>query len=157
MLATIALDVATTTNFGPASLPGPDERWYERLRVGPHFDIWLIRWGAGSRTAVHDHGGSAGAFVVVEGRLVEYMPNPAGTGRRLRRDFRALDSRPMAASHIHTVVNESDAPATSVHVYSPPLVAMQHYDDSPGTGAPRPGFREIVDHGTLPARDAVDR
>jgi hypothetical protein len=112
--------------------------------------------GAGSRTAVHDHGGSAGAFVVVEGHLVEYMPNPAGTGRRLRREFRALDSRPMAGSHIHTVVNESQSPATSVHAYSPPLVAMQHYDESAGTGEPRPRFREVVADGTLPVRDAID-
>jgi hypothetical protein len=156
LLAAIALDFATTTTFGPASLPMPGERSSERVHAGPQFDIWLIRWGTGSRTALHDHGGSAGAFVVVDGLLVEYMPNPAGTARRLRRDYRALDSRPMAASHIHTVVNESAAPATSVHVYSPPLVAMQHYDESPGTGAPQPRLREIVDHGTLPARDEID-
>jgi predicted metal-dependent enzyme (double-stranded beta helix superfamily) len=149
LLAVIALDFATSSTFGPASLPAPDERLFERVHLGPRFDIWLIRWGAGSRTALHDHGGSAGAFVVVEGRLVEYMPNPAGAGRRLRRDLRDLDSRPMAPSHVHTVANESSTPATSVHVYSPPLVAMQHYDESSATGAPQPRFREIVDHGTF--------
>ena len=156
LLARIALDFATTATLGPASLPAPGERSFERVNIGPHFDIWVIRWGAASATALHDHGGSAGAFVVVEGRLVEYTPNPAGSGRRLRRDFRALDTRPMAASHIHTVVNETQAPATSVHLYSPPLVAMQHYDESPGIGAPHPRFREIVHDGTLPLRDAID-
>ena len=34
----------------------------------------------------------------------------------------------MAPSHIHEVVNESDTVAASVHVYSPPLATMQHFD-----------------------------
>jgi hypothetical protein len=157
LLAVIALDFASSTTFAPAAPPRPDERFFERVHLGPHFDIWLIRWGAGSATALHDHGGAAGAFVVVEGNLVEYVPNPAGTGPRLRRDLAALDSRPMAASHIHTVANEAPEPATSVHVYSPPLASMQHYDESPENGAPSPRVREIVDHGTLPARVPNDR
>ena len=157
LLAVIALDYASSATFPRAELPAPEERIFERVHLGPHFDIWLIRWGSASSTALHDHGGSAGAFVVVEGRLVEYMPNPAGSGRRLRRDLRSLDSRPMSPSHIHTVVNEAQTPATSVHVYSPPLVLMQHYDESPKPGAPLPRFREVVDHGTLPARDPIDR
>lgn len=156
LLAAIALDYAAVAKFPGTVPPAPDERFFERVHLGPHFDIWVIRWGAGSRTPLHDHGGAAGAFVVVDGRLVEYMPNPAGAGRRLRRDLHALDSRPMAASHIHTVVNESPAPATSVHVYSPPLVAMQHYEEAAGTRAPLPGFREIVHGSTLPARDPID-
>jgi hypothetical protein len=157
MLAVIALDYAASATLSHVALPGPDERLFERVHLGPHFDIWLIRWGAGSRTTLHDHGDSAGAFVVVDGRLVEYMPNPAGSGRRLRRDLRPLDGRPMAPSHIHTVVNEAATPAASVHVYSPPLVAMQHYDESPVTGTPQPGFREIVDHGTLRMREPINR
>jgi hypothetical protein len=157
LLAVIALDYAASATLSRVSPPGPDERLFERVHLGPHFDIWLIRWGAGSGTALHDHGGSAGAFVVVDGRLVEHMPNPAGSGRRLRRDLRPLDSRPMSPSHIHTVANESPTPAASVHVYSPPLVAMQHYDESPATGTPQPRFREVVDHSTLPMRDPIDR
>ena len=34
----------------------------------------------------------------------------------------------MSAAHVHEVVNESPAVATSVHAYSPPLRAMRHYD-----------------------------
>lgn len=33
---------------------------------------------------------------------------------------------------VHDVVNQSEDPATSVHVYSPPLRAMTYYD--PATG-----------------------
>ena len=156
LLAVVALDFASTTTFTPQALPGTAERFFERVHLGSHFDIWVIRWGARSGTALHDHGGSAGAFVVVEGSLVEYIPNPAGSGRRLRRDLGPVDSRPMAASHIHTVANEAQVPATSVHVYSPPLVSMQHYDESAERGAPHPRFREIVDEGTLPDRGPND-
>ena len=77
---------------------------------------------------LHDHGGSAGALYVVEGELVEQRPNPAGVGRPLRRTLRALDHRPMSATHVHEVANVSDAGAASIHVYSPPLETMQHYE-----------------------------
>jgi hypothetical protein len=47
--------------------------------------------------------------------------------------LRELDDRPMAPSHIHEVVNESDTVAASVHVYSPPLATMQHFDLTPAS------------------------
>lgn len=84
--------------------------------------------GAGSGTALHDHGDSAGALYVVTGELVEHRPNPAGRGRPLRRVLRELDDRPMPPSHIHEVANESGTVAASIHVYSPPLEAMCHFD-----------------------------
>jgi hypothetical protein len=43
--------------------------------------------------------------------------------------------------------------AASVHVYSPPLSTMQHFDTSNGGGL-RTTHREVVDPGTLPADDA---
>jgi hypothetical protein len=81
--------------------------------------------------------------------------------RRPRRFRATLGPRPMSGSmsgsHIHTVVNEAPTAATSVHVYSPPLVSIRHYDESPEMGTPLPGYREIVDHGTLRTRDPIDR
>ena len=89
-------------------------------------------------------GDSAGALYVVDGELVEQRPNPAGLGRPLRRVLRALDDRPMAPSHIHAVANESDTVATSVHVYSPPLAAMHHFDFTPDSEL-RMIRREVID------------
>ena len=97
---------------------------------------------------MHDHGGSAGAIYVVEGELVEHRPNPAGVGRPLRRALRALDHRPMAASHVHAVANESSGAAASVHVYSPPLETMHHYELTDDAGL-RTVRREIVEAGTV--------
>ena len=36
-----------------------------------HHEAWLLTWLPGQGTDWHDHGGSAGAFVVVQGALVE--------------------------------------------------------------------------------------
>ena len=45
------------------------------------------------------------------------MPLPAGTVRRV------------SSGRVHDVVNTSSAPATSIHVYAPPLSTMTFYDD----------------------------
>ncbi len=121
------------------------------MYLGATHDVWLIRWGAGSTTEMHDHGGSAGALYVAAGALVEYRPGrqPAEKPRRRRLD--PFTYRAMRADHMHRVTNESDAVAASLHVYSPPLTTMQHYDVAAG-GVPRATHREGVDLGTLQAR-----
>jgi mannose-6-phosphate isomerase-like protein (cupin superfamily) len=99
----------------------PDGRWYERLHADDRHEIWVISWLPGQSTGLHDHGGSRGAFAVALGELTEHLPGAArlvGTGQ----------SRAFGADHIHDVRNESAAPAVSVHVYSPPLSAMNRYD-----------------------------
>jgi predicted metal-dependent enzyme (double-stranded beta helix superfamily) len=131
LLAAIAIDYASTSTFDTVDEPRPGERIFGRVyRVATH-DIWLIRWGEGSHTQLHDHGGSAGALYVVEGELVEHQRNPSGVGRPIRRLLRQSEHRSMSASHVHEVANESKATAVSVHVYSPPLETMRHYE--PGT------------------------
>jgi hypothetical protein len=144
LLSALAFTHAAVANFDEISEPRPGDRTSERIFRSETHDIWLIRWGAGARTELHDHGESAGAICVVAGELVENRPNPAGVGRPLRRVLRELDDRPMAPSHIHEIVNESDTVAASVHVYSPPLATMQHFDLTPDSEL-RMIRREIVD------------
>ena len=83
----------------------------------------LFRSLPGQATDLHDHGGSAGAFVVVSGVLTEHtgvrlLPTalPAGAGRRFD------------AHHVHRLGNEGTRPAVSVHAYSPRLSAMTRYE-----------------------------
>src|SRR5580698_2980117 len=57
-----------------------EQRWYERLYLGPDYDIWVISWLPGQSTGFHDHGDSAGAFVVATGILQERRP---GEGTRV--------------------------------------------------------------------------
>jgi hypothetical protein len=143
LLAAIAIDHAFAADFGMVAEPEPGERTSVRVYLGETHDIWLIRWGIDSGTALHDHGGSAGALYVARGQLVERRPNPTGVGRPLRREMHTFDHRPMASSHVHEVANESNRVAASIHVYSPPLETMQHYELT-NESAPRAMHRETI-------------
>ena len=101
------LDVARHWAADPASWPvaprfDPADRWYTRLADADGHEAWLLTWLPGQQTGRHDHGGSAGAFLVVSGQLTRGHPHrraararvlPAGTGRRF------------GARHVHRVVN----------------------------------------------------
>ena len=128
LLAAIAIDHARGARFDVVAKPRPGERTSARVRFGATHDIWLIRWGPGSETVLHDHGGSAGVLYVAAGRLVEYRPDPARVGRTLRRELRERDHRAMSRAHVYEVSNESAVGAASIHVYSPPLETMGQYE-----------------------------
>src|ERR1700691_2570610 len=49
----------------------PEGRWYERIHLDDSHEVWVISWLPGQATGFHDHGGSAGAFAVVWGTLLE--------------------------------------------------------------------------------------
>lgn len=102
------------------------ERWYTRLTDAGGHEAWLLTWLPGQQTGWHDHGGSAGAFLVVSGRLREDTVGgsrhlPSGTGRHF------------GARHVHRVLNDGLLPAISVHVYSPALTSMTRYEQVGGT------------------------
>jgi quercetin dioxygenase-like cupin family protein len=97
------------------------DRWYTRLADAGGHEAWLLTWLPGQGTGWHDHGGSAGAFLVVSGRLREDTVGGSrtlatGTGRRF------------GSQHVHRVVNDGALPAISLHVYSPALTSMTRYD-----------------------------
>jgi len=144
LLAAIAIEHADAADFDLVDEPLNGERTFTRVVHNDTHDVWLIRWGVGARTALHDHGGSAGALYVVRGELVERRPNPAGSDRPLRRVLRAGNDRPMAPTHVHEVANESSAPAASVHVYSPPLTTMHHFELG-GDADLRVARREVIE------------
>lgn len=102
----------------------PVDRWYARMFDAPDHEVWLLAWLPGQETDLHDHGGSAGAFVVVSGTLTEQAVSggrltdlalPTGSGRRF------------GAHHVHRVANLGGTPAVSVHVYGPALRTMTRY------------------------------
>jgi len=99
-----------------------ERRWYERIYAGPDHDLWLISWLPGQSTGLHDHGASSGAFIVAMGSLEELRPQ-GGTFRIERSQFRHF-----GPEYTHDVRNNSDAPAISIHAYSPPLTVMNEYE-----------------------------
>ncbi|MEO5875713.1 MAG: cysteine dioxygenase family protein [Streptosporangiaceae bacterium] len=107
----------------------PSGRWYERLHSDDDHEVWIICWLPGQATGFHDHGGSAGAFVVALGTLEELSVTDDGTVRAW--DLRTDDHHAFGENYIHDVRNSSSAPAISVHVYSPPLSTINRYDLTP--------------------------
>jgi len=104
----------------------PDVRWYLPLHRSNACDVWLLAWERGQDTDWHDHGGSSGSFAVAEGSLVEQYRVPSG--RRLgRRSLGTGEAVAFGPGHVHDVAHIGDGSATSIHAYSPPLVAMTYY------------------------------
>ena len=62
LLSALAFTHAAVAKFEAMPDPPPGERTSERVFCSETHDIWLIRWGAGARTELHDHGDSAGAL-----------------------------------------------------------------------------------------------
>ena len=104
----------------------PDVRWYLPLHRSNSCDVWLLAWERGQDTDWHDHGGSSGSFAVAEGSLVEQYRGPGGR-RMARRRLQASEVVAFGPAHVHDVAHGGGGSATSIHAYSPPLMAMTYY------------------------------
>jgi hypothetical protein len=105
-------------------------RYYQQLYRDPNVDVWLICWTHRQDTGYHDHDRSAGAVFVCEGRLCEdfFHRDDDGWIREQTRLHDAGGWFEFDATYIHGVRNEFQEPATSIHVYSPALWRMGHYE-----------------------------
>ena len=99
----------------------PAARQSVRLIETARYDVWVIGWMAGHRTTLHDHGRSAGALAVVEGRLEETLPGG------LSRTLEPGEVVELPGGLMHDVASVGVEPVTSLHVYSPPLTQMTYY------------------------------
>ena len=131
--ATIARRLAPATRW-PGTLAQVCERTWRLLAATPQFDAWVIAWPEGGRVSLHDHGASRGALAVVHGTLAETVPwrDDAGRLTLVRQDLAAGSLRSLELGHIHDVTNPGPETAVSLHVYSPPLTSMTHYDIADG-------------------------
>jgi len=131
-----------------------DERWHVRIHEDDDVDVWLISWTTEQGTELHDHGGSSGAFAVVDGILDEHVWSGRrrdGTGLLVSEARETGDLVAFGPDYVHDVRNRLAPPALSVHAYSPPIRLMRHYDlegtelvqtgstwtDDPETAAPQ--------------------
>ena len=108
-----------------------DERYYARiplrLAITGGFESWLLTWLPGQRTGWHDHGGSAGAVVVVRGALTERLLAGSASEPVEQRELTRGRVRPFGRDHRHEMINRSTEPAVSIHVYAPELTTMTRY------------------------------
>ena len=118
---------ATPEQWPVAPRFNPVDRWYHRLAVADDHEVWLLTWLPGQGTDLHDHGGSAGAFLVHDGSLTEETVALDGAARVSARELGAGAGRRFGPRHIHRVTNRSSRPAVSIHVYGPALTTMTRY------------------------------
>jgi len=121
-LATIVSQFASSNGWLNRVRLCTEHRWYERLYLSPDYDIWVISWMPGQSTGYHDHGESAGAFVVATGILEEHRPGEPAI------EVESGYARAFGRDYAHDVWNVSLAPAVSIHAYSPPLSEMNEYE-----------------------------
>lgn len=118
----------------------PLTRYYARLTSEPAHEAWLLTWLPGQGTPWHDHGGSTGSFVILQGVLTEEV-----AGYRAAVDLDGVrrsagpavtlspgDQRTFGRRHLHRVTNLGPDPAVSLHVYAPKLTVMTSYAESDG-------------------------
>ena len=107
-LAGLATDLAADPDRWSAHVRhDPRQRIFHKVLATDEVCAWLICWMPGHDTGFHDHDGSAGAVAVV-----------AGPGELLR----------FGPHDIHRVVHHGNAPAVTLHVYSPVLRRMGQYE-----------------------------
>jgi len=108
----------------------PHERYSVLLHRREQLDVWLLCWLDVQETGLHDHDRSAGALYVCDGTLVEDVLrfNSSSSLGSARRRLGAGTSRGFDVGHVHGVRNLGPDPATSIHVYSPALRGMGHYE-----------------------------
>ena len=114
----------------PAEEAGDGAR-SSRLIATAFYDVWLITWPDGTGLEPHDHGDVRSVLQIVDGELTETSSDrrtgAAPTVRTLRRGSVTI-AEPTV---VHGLSNRSGADATSLHVYSPPLVDVTFFDLRP--------------------------
>jgi hypothetical protein len=107
-----------------ATLEREGEGSYELLWRTEHSEAWLNTWWSPRDTGFHDHGGSCVGVHVLEGRACAEAL--VVDGRRRMTEYGAGESFSAPATGIHRM--EHDPGAVTIHVYSPPLSAIGHYE-----------------------------
>jgi mannose-6-phosphate isomerase-like protein (cupin superfamily) len=126
ILADIATGIAAARPlWGAVVRHDADCRQPVRLLSTERYEVWVIGWTSGQGVELHDHGASAGTFVVTSGTLTEVLPHSGGP---VERSLEAGRVRHVPVGAVHDVVNRAPEPATSIHVYSPPLTTMTYYE-----------------------------
>jgi quercetin dioxygenase-like cupin family protein len=118
---------------GSERLRNLEERSWEVIGRTDEYEAWLIGWPPGGRVRFHDHGRSGGSVLVLEGSLLELTPvvRRHEVLRLERHRYTTGGLLEFGPGHVHDLVNDGDAFAVSLHVYSPRLESMTYFDLGP--------------------------
>lgn len=100
-----------------------------RLRIPIYRDdeleVKLLTWLPGQSTGLHDHGGSTGCFMVLEGYICETLVEPTGCVLELQHAPGDIGS--FNVDIVHDIRNESAFSAITLHAYRPAITKSTHY------------------------------
>ncbi|MGA2835248.1 MAG: cysteine dioxygenase family protein [Acidimicrobiales bacterium] len=123
--------------------PGSETPRSTRLLATAFYDVWLVSWPDRTVLEPHDHGGVRSVLHVVDGELTEFFCDRATRQDPVVRTLRRGVSTTAEPSVVHALSNRSGRGATTLHVYSPPLVDVTssdlHHADHLHPSRPRPG------------------
>ncbi len=101
-------------------------RVYEQIWDDDEVNAWVICWSEDQDTGFHDHDQSGAAIAVISGQVREDRLTVGGPGTVSRElGPGAVFTVPPVA--IHRVLHAGDAPAVTIHAYSPPLTRTGAY------------------------------
>ena len=110
------VDVATLEREGEGS--------FQLLWRNEHSEGWLNTWWEPRDTGFHDHGGSCVGVYVLEGRASHEILVVGGPRRMA--EYVAGQAFSLPDAGIHRMEHERGA--VTIHVYSPPLREIGHYE-----------------------------
>ncbi|HEY1518475.1 MAG TPA: cysteine dioxygenase family protein [Solirubrobacteraceae bacterium] len=102
-----------------------DARVYEQIWDDEHVNAWVICWSEDQDTGFHDHDESAAAIAVISGQVREDRLRVGDEPRSRVLGAGQIFTVPAVA--IHRVLHAGDAPAVTIHAYSPPLTRTGAY------------------------------
>jgi quercetin dioxygenase-like cupin family protein len=102
-----------------------DARVYEQIWNDEQINAWVICWGDDQDTGFHDHDESAAGIAVISGEVCEERLRVGGA--REPRVYASGSTFSVPAVAIHRVLHVGEAPAVTIHAYSPPLVRTGAY------------------------------
>ena len=109
---------------------------FELLWRDEHSEAWLNQWWEPRDTGFHDHSGSCVGVHVLEG-VARNEALAIGGGARRISEYGAGESFSFPGTGIHRMEHERGA--VTIHVYSPAISAIGHYDVVDGELRRTPG------------------
>jgi quercetin dioxygenase-like cupin family protein len=106
-----------------------DARVYQQIVDEDDVNAWVICWSVDQDTGFHDHDESSAAIAVISGQVREDRLRIGDEPRS--RVLGAGEVFTVPAVAIHRVLHAGDAPAVTIHAYSPPLTRTGAYRIGP--------------------------
>lgn len=102
----------------------------------PNFELILICWDKGTRTAIHDHDGEECWVYLLDGQMEEEFYNLSNNDELELLSSKSLKAKQLTKSSrsvgFHRLKNSSLTRSMSLHIYAKPIVKSRFLDEESG-------------------------